>query len=164
MKKLIQISKYNENMNFAEEWTEICDCLPPIGTGIILFSEYWKTETAYIAEIINILEKLSIFELKISYVEMIQKNSIAKKFKSVKSVKIDELEYLVRSSLRQEISCRLYYSNILFIDFNYDMYVRIGINHPLSSQFAPVTDLITFIDVSKDLEDEEYYVWGRELK
>ena len=147
-------------MNFAEEWTEICDCLPPVGTGTIAFSEYWKVESAYIIEILNILEKISVSELVISYIEVRQKNSIAKKFKSKKIVKIDELEYLIRSSLRQEISCKLYYSNILFIEFNYDMYVRIGINHPLSNNFVPVTKLITFKNISKDLEDKEYYVWG----
>ncbi|WP_157138721.1 hypothetical protein [Asticcacaulis biprosthecium] len=166
MKKLIQISKYAGSryvhIPISEQWTSIYDCAPPVGVGDLSFGEYWKAESAYVQDLIEISMKFEVPNYIISGLEISKssKKLLPSWIKEGGVVTVDNMEFLIRYCMRGALWCRLHYSDLIFIMFGYDLYVRVGIQSCEDIYLTPSSEFIGHVDMSADLGDDDYYYFG----
>jgi hypothetical protein len=130
----------------------------------VTFLDYWLEETEIIRLVMSILVDLGINELKLSGKEIGNKAPFwPRNWQNGKYVYPDDFDYLFRLCIKRHLWFRLYFKDIIFMSFDRDCCVRIGLNsnRSLLEKIKSLGQEHTeAIDITRWLEDEEVYYFG----
>jgi hypothetical protein len=139
-----RITKYNPSLRLADgrftgaEWTSIGDIGQIYPAGAFEFSDYLKTEDAYVESVRRFLSTVKIGSLFISGLEMKNDHTVPPEYltkeldqmlfsihegEEISGLQID---LVVRLNLRELIWCRLKGKNGTYVHFGYDYYMYLG--------------------------------------
>lgn len=165
------INKYNpkgrelDRYYIFKEWGAISDIGTEFDGKVVTIEEYQRVEDAYIRSIELILDFLWVPKISAEYVRHIasfdeMKNSqteypelYAPKiieqfilFNRRKVFRIDEIKYLCRLMLREEIASLLYYKNDVKIFIGYDYLMSILTSKPIDSLIPEIESMGLYVE------------------
>ena len=140
----------SENEIDLDQFYSISDVLEPIGSGTEKFLKYWRMETVYIDFIISLCDLWTISSFVIDKYSRILKTpyTVKMNFRDGYSVNLADLDVFIRSSIREEHSCRLKADNVQIV-ISHDMFVAIIFNSDVLDINLPKSDNFYLIDISE---------------
>lgn len=120
-----------------EEWSSFSDIGHTFGHKKLTYDEYLAIENKYIEAVVLFMDYLKIESLMLSNLEKkdkhLEKNAFYdqklattyKKLKIGQHIKKQEISYIIRLTLRENIWCKLE-DELMYVHFGYDYYMYIG--------------------------------------
>jgi hypothetical protein len=165
--KCWRITKYNPKFRNElghyqkKEWTSVSDIGKIFEGKQLTVEEYLNTENLYINSIDYFITALKLSGLKVEELEK-NKAEIALKqpdnlylykmtmlFNSVKNnqfLNIQEVRYISRLILREQLWCKLTYGSTFFVHFGYDYYMYIGCHREYKEIFNKIVKSGLFVE------------------